>query len=60
MNKIIKFDNPNYTIGAYGHHVLLRNNHPGKTVTLTVNETLRLIAELEATLNELAGVKANG
>ena len=60
MSDLTKFDNHNYTIAAKGHCVAIRTNQLGKVMHLTANETLRLIAELESILNELAEVKANG
>jgi hypothetical protein len=60
MSDLTKFDNPNYTIAAKGHCVAIRTNQLGKVMHLTVNETLKLIAELESALDELAEVKKNG
>ena len=60
MSDLIKFDNRNYTIGAKGHCVAIRTNQLGKVMHLTANETLKLIAEVESALDELAEVKKNG
>ena len=60
MSDLTKFDNHNYTIAAKGHCVALRTKQLGKVLHLTANEALQLIAELEATLDELAEVKNNG
>ena len=58
MSDLIKFDNPNYTIGAKGHCVAIRTNQPGKVLQLSVEETVQLIAELEKAVDALAGVKS--
>lgn len=35
MSDLIKFDNPNYTIGAKDHCVAIRTNQLGKVMRLT-------------------------
>lgn len=59
MSDLIKFDNPNYTIGAQGHCVAIRTNQQGKVMQLSVSEAVQLVAELEKAIDALAGV-SNG
>lgn len=54
MKQITRFNNCNYTIGGHDKTVLFRNNLPGKVITLTIEEAERMIAELDATVNQLA------